>query len=418
MKLTQKISASMASPVALPRPSVEDVINATLGAEESLQAADNIDAEMKTLSQRRDIGERFLDDKEKEGKLTIAPEEITAEELKAILAFTESLSEGTGAQYSTVMPSAESGYKPQAALESLKSLVSDFTKTIAELLQRLWEMIKDYWTLFETRIGALVNTAEAIIEKAEYQRGKVPTDQKVKLTERRYLTLLRYQNKYPGNFEKLESYYLGLADTSGDLLTNWSGKVLKTGNNVMAALNSIREDNLDKVLAKANTLTESLWEGLGAQYDKGVSLMGGMRVEYRSVDTDPSSDVNKARALQKNQVVIEKEEFQLDGDSLTFKTLTPEEIIEMQKKIISTAEGVFKFLKGNKLTTLESGAKQLIKTLQSQSDDDSKDKIRVLSDYTVAYTRWIKSPTMEISKLFVEVSRSVQGVCNDCLKAY
>lgn len=96
-------------------PSLEEEITAAEGSVEARRDLDEIDSEISEIREREELGQRYLTQEEQKGRLQIAPEEITQEEMDIILAFTESLAEGTGAQYAAVMPSSESGYKPQAA---------------------------------------------------------------------------------------------------------------------------------------------------------------------------------------------------------------------------------------------------------------------------------------------------------------
>lgn len=419
MKLTQRITASMVSVENLPNPSMEDVINATLDSEEALGEAETIDEEINTLSNLKSIGRTYLSEKETEGKLVIAPEEITEEELKNILAFSYSLAEGSGAEYSTVMPSVESLTTSKASLESLREMLSKFTELSLELLNRLWTIITDYWTLFKTRIGAVVNTSKELIESAKSLRGQIPKEKSFKTARSRYLSLLRYQGKYPSDMKHLDGYFLEFLDTTGDLLTNWSGEVLKTGNKVVGIMNRVSDTNAEEILEKVNAETTVLWDALDKRYEKGVSLLGGLTITIKRESDNETNSVGVAKRLQRNAVVLGEIDDPVEGTGFAFKTLSPEDIIDLQNRIITAGEGIFRFLKSNKLDTLSKNAKEFITQAGKKlSDESNEDELKALYDYTVAYTRWIKDPAMRLSRQFVEVSRTVQMLCNDNLKQY
>lgn len=405
-------------------PSLEEEINAAIGATEASRDASEIDEEINEIRERFDLGSKYLSEKEQEGKLQIMPDEITADEMEVILAFSESLADGTGAQYSTVMPSIESGVEgsTKPALESLKELLSELLRAAAGLLELLWDKITEYWNLFLVRVNGMLNMAKTIRRQAEEKLGASTPLTKLQLKDARFSHHLRYKGKLPGNYQTLKQHYLQFKDDTLSILNVWCKMVIEKGSEAIQDLSRVDENNLVEVLEDQNKIALDLWEKLPKDYEAGYALMGSVSIIRKGEISRSPTTAGIANSIQDFRLALDPDENRTVADKISFQPMRPDEIIEIQDLVIELGNEIVSFIKGNKLPALEAKTKSFIRDakgkLTDTSENDSADQmaLRRLIDYPVAYTRWAKSPAMDVSRLMVEVSRTVQMVCNESLK--
>lgn len=399
-------------------PSLEEEIDATRDMVEARRDIQEIDSEYHELRDREIMGQKFVDEKEQEGKLQILPEEITAEELEIILAFTDSLAEGTGAQYSTVMPSSESSLSPVPALESLKELLGELLKAAAGLLEKLWERISDYWTYFKIRVKGLLNVSRTIRRVAEEKIGTAKPQRKLAFKSGRFVQHLYYNGKHATDFNTLKMFYLKFQKDGMDILNGWCTEVAKEGSDAVGHLTQGRDKDILSLLDKQNGLAIDLWKKAASEYKDGYPLLGGVSLLREGEASLSSSAGEMARVLQKLKLVLIPDERLVNVNEVKFSALRPNEVIEVQDFIIDTGTLLLSFLEDQPFSNLEKQCKNFVRQAQADLADlpeSSQSNISALIDYPAAYSKWARTPAIELSSLLLEVSRTLQSLSKESL---
>lgn len=399
-------------------PSLEEEIDATRDMVNARRDIQEIDNEYDELRDREKMGQSFIDEKEQEGKLHILPEEITAEELEIILSFTESLAEGTGAQYSTVMPSSESMITATPALESLKELLGELLKGAAGLLEKLWEKINDYWTYFKIRVRGLLNVSRTIRRLAEEKIGTTKAQRKLTLKSGRFIQHLCYNGKHATDFNTLKMFYGQFQQEGLGILNGWCVDVAKEGSAAVEHLTQSTDKDILTLLDAQNTRALDLWKKTASAYKEPYPLLGGVSLLKEGEVGVSSSAREKARDLQRVKLSLIPDDRLATVTEVKFSVLRPNEIIEIQDSIIDTGNRLLSFLEDQPFSALEKQCRHFVRQAQSDlanSPETSQGNISALIDYPAAYSKWARSPAIEVSGLLLEVSRTLQTLSKESL---
>ncbi|UKS72039.1 hypothetical protein MOA67_gp173 [Klebsiella phage KpLz-2_45] len=399
-------------------PSLEEEITAAEGSVETRRDLDEIDSEISEIREREELGQRYLTQEEQKGRLQIAPEEITQEEMDIILAFTESLAEGTGAQYAAVMPSSESALSGHPALESLNSLLSELLKAAAALLDTLWGKLTDYWEHHRIRIRGMINLSTAIRNMAEEKIGRSYSNKKLSIVSGKTIRHLSVGNNTVKDFGAVRKQYSTLQKTILDILKGWCKDVADQGEKSVEKITSEGHENVLNAIEHQNELAKELWKKLPRELQTPLSLLGGVSLVVDRTDVVAASTLELAKELQRQKVIMISDPDYIDKEKIAFTPFQPQEVIDLMDDVKSVGLSVLGFIEDQNFTGLERRVKQFTKDAYRKLDglqEPRNVRLSTLIDYPIAYSRWVKTPAVELSSLLLDVSRTLQQLAKESL---
>lgn len=413
---------------SLPVPSLEDELYATTQSTERLNDAENVDGEIDTLIRRSDTASRYLEEKRPKG-IVIEPEEVDPEDLKNIVAMAELLGEGTGFTYGEVMPSLESGCSSTVALEGIGKYLDIFFDGVKGLLIKLMDLISEYWQLFVTRLGALINMSKLLKDKTRDLQGRHIKNEKFSLDRPLYRNGLYCRGKFPVSFRAVDENFKELVDIGGSVFSSWGRTVTETGILVLDVLGDANIQEIEPALDRCNQITRTMWSGIDNNFKKDIELMGAGQLKYTSTFTEDDlngSPVEIARKLQQTRFELESVPIESDTTDLKFKTLTLREIDDLMDDIIRMAESLHRYIKQNKLPQLDRKSREFVRRAEQnignaeRNFDGSvyRNRLDFTFRYATTYAKWVKAPSMRLSGMMVTTARAIQSLAGDSLTQY
>lgn len=418
-RLTKSILNRQAT---LPTPSFEEEVFAAEQSAQYMRDSGELEEEVGVLINRVDKVEEYL---EKKDSLFIQPEEMTEEEKKEILAFTELLNEGTGIVYGSVMPSNES--RSEVSLESLRDYLKVTFEALGRLIERLAITIGEYWRLFTTQIGSVVRRAKAIREEVRNKVGRTVKVEKLKLEKGIYFNGFYRAGIYPGNADKIEEWFQELIDYTTFIFTDWNRKMITAGVDVFYELENVNLQDIDSTLISLNNKTKDIWAELADKYYDGIDLIGRVRLEAtKPVLVEGESNTEVARKVQQYSFKVIEREMDTGQTVIVFKTPSLLDIDKLMTMIIRTGENLNEKIRYNHLPRLTETSRRFVRSasrrvgLGNDTSDQGRYQSRIDFTYRYAskYMSWVKSPAMEMATTLVKVSRAIQALSALTIEQY